>query len=534
LLMARAELPPLAPLPSRSVLLEGQGLAVLRRDGGRVYAALDYGHPGGGHGHPDRLNVILAAGDERLLDDVGTGSYVDPTLRWYRSTLAHNAPMIGGRTQPPVTGRLRAYDERGAAGWVDAVIPAGGLADGVAVSRTLVAMPDYLIDQVIWEGRDTVQLDLPLHASGEVRGVGMWRAAPLTGGDAPDDGFGFVHGARVAMLEVGAAGRLIPAAASEAWVVASVPLEWWTALAPGTPADGDQERELTLLRAHAARGSITCLWSWRQSVCDVTVNGETLVVRAADGSVHHHSRQDGGSRWHVELQTEGARSSIDLAGSRLPNDSPEPPPDGPEPPAPPSRRVGLGSPQRFHLGEQSYRRSEESWSDAGSPEATVQIAVDAEALVVDVTVRKSELTFRSEQSPDPALDNEHPDIHSDGIQLHLLAPDWPVPAAWLAVPVPGTDRARLREVAGAHRGVPLLASWARTADGYAVRLSVPLDSLGEGHEVTIALDVLVNETAPGRQRRRGQLALSGGGDFIYLQGDRRAPDRYLRFLVARA
>ena len=37
---------------------------------------------------------MLVVGDERILDDPGTGSYVDPTLHWYRSSLAHNAPFF--------------------------------------------------------------------------------------------------------------------------------------------------------------------------------------------------------------------------------------------------------------------------------------------------------------------------------------------------------------------------------------------------------------------------------------------------------
>jgi hypothetical protein len=44
------------------------------------------------------------------------------------------------------------------------------------------------------------------------------------------------------------------------------------------------------------------------------------------------------------------------------------------------------------------------------------------------------------------------------------------------------------------------------------------------------LDVLVNETVPGRERRRGQLVLSGGrGEFVYLRGDRHDPTSALLF-----
>jgi hypothetical protein len=34
-------------------------------------------------------------------------------------------------------------------------------------------------------------------------------------------------------------------------------------------------------------------------------------------------------------------------------------------------------------------------------------------------------------------------------------------------------------------------------------------------------------------RRRGQLALSGGGDWIYLQGDRQSPARFLPLVIER-
>ena len=100
LLFAREHLPPLVASALESDLLPAQGIGVLRRDSGSLYVALDYGHSGGGHGHPDRLNLLLADGDVRWFDDPGTGSYVDPSLHWYRSTLAHTAPLVDGRSQP--------------------------------------------------------------------------------------------------------------------------------------------------------------------------------------------------------------------------------------------------------------------------------------------------------------------------------------------------------------------------------------------------------------------------------------------------
>ena len=46
----------------------------------------------------------------RWLDDPGTGSYVSRTLHWYRSTLAHAAPLVDERSQPRVDGAVGPLD----------------------------------------------------------------------------------------------------------------------------------------------------------------------------------------------------------------------------------------------------------------------------------------------------------------------------------------------------------------------------------------------------------------------------------------
>jgi hypothetical protein len=57
-----------------------------------------------------------------------------------------------------------------------------------------------------------------------------------------------------------------------------------------------------------------------------------------------------------------------------------------------------------------------------------------------------------------------------------------------------------------------------------------LDAGAPGRGVRVDLDLLLNETAPGRERRRGQLALSGGGgEYLYLRGDRQPPERLIPF-----
>jgi hypothetical protein len=49
-------------------------------------------------------------------------------------------------------------------------------------------------------------------------------------------------------------------------------------------------------------------------------------------------------------------------------------------------------------------------------------------------------------------------------------------------------------------------------------------------DTLVDLDLIVNEKPPGRERRRGQLLLSGAsGEFVYLRGDRHEVARLLRF-----
>ena len=82
---------------------------------------------------------------------------------------------------------------------------------------------------------------------------------------------------------------------------------------------------------------------------------------------------------------------------------------------------------------------------------------------------------------------------------------------------------RVTPTTPASGGVPLAASWREDADGYEVGCEVPQEALGPRGEPFL-LDVIVNDGARGRERRRGQLVLSGGaGEFVYLQGDRHEP-----------
>lgn len=536
LLFARERIPQLPAQTPRSILLDGQGIAVFRRNDARVYLALDYGQSGGGHGHPDRLNLLLVDGDTRWLDDMGTGSYVDPSLHWYRSSLSHNAPLADGRSQRPGEGKLLAFEERGAAGWVQVELPPGVLAADVQGGRALVVMPDYAVDQVVWQAGRPVVLDLPVHIDAGVQGMGGWAARTPAASDAPTDGFAAVRDCEAAVVSAGGVIRLRSVAGGrtlDAWMMPSAGAELWRGVAPGPPESGD--RRFHWLRLHERAGGITTVWSWDGAVRDAHARDGVLTVELSNGERHEHVRQD--RLWHVELFAGGARSSIDLAGIRRPVKRETPPPDlrAMVPSTVPRAAAGHPPPVplRVQLGEREYRRSEETWKAAGMPTATVTLLAAERDLECRVFVAKSPLCFRPADAPDPALDNEPADIHSDGVQIYINTPAWDREAGWLLVPEPG-GRVRSSVVTGTRRDVPLRASWQPTTSGYELRIALSLSALGRGPDYPFSASVLVNDMGPDRQRRRGQLVLGGGaGEFVYLRGDREANARFLHFVVPR-
>jgi hypothetical protein len=168
------------------------------------------------------------------------------------------------------------------------------------------------------------------------------------------------------------------------------------------------------------------------------------------------------------------------------------------------------------LGASHYRRSETPYG-AVPFSAKVALCAVGSTLGYVIEVAKPDLVVRASDAPDPMLDNESPDINSDGVQVYASSADgwW----GFVVLPDVAGDGLRVRAVAGT--GGPtgrVSGTWARTDGGYAVVVALTLDEpLTSGDQMLV--NVVVNEMRPGRERRAGQLALSGGG-WVYLRGDR--------------
>ena len=526
LLFARPALPPLEREALGTVLLESQGLAVFRREQERIYVALDYGTSGGGHGHPDRLNVLLSDGPTRWLDDMGTGSYVDPSLHWYRSTLAHNAPLFDGYQQQRVDGELIAFEDRGVAGWVSA--GARHLHPGVFALRTLVVMRDYVIDELVWRSSQPVVMDLPIHVSpGELGGD------LLPFGDQLEDFYGALEPVSSHLLPMRRTARLTARDRERSlhgFLMASSTAVLYHVTAPGPPGSG--RKPFLVLRVTAFRntGWVRTVWSWRDTIERVT-DAQSAVTRVChrDGTEDRHRHL--ANRWSIERIAGTLRTTTELrrlvGASRMPHD----PSSGNRASA--AHEIHVGWSLAFHLGREQYRRSEETWEEAGRPSARVGILRLPNEFVIDVAVRKQgELTLVPADAVN-VYDNESPDINGDGVQLYLE--DAAGASAWVLVPEISEAEegaVRARAIDGWQAPRPLLAAWRRTAEGYAVRVRIPSSPPG-GDERDFAFGLVVNEMPPGRERRRGQLVLGGRpGEFVYLRGDREEPSELLRFTIS--
>lgn len=522
-----------------SVMLEAQGLTVLRRDAGRIYVALEGGPTGGGHGHPDRFALTLQDGARRVLEDPGTGSYVERTLHWYRSTLAHNAPLVNGRSQDPVPTELLAFDSTDAAAWMKA--QARDIAPGVTVMRTVVLCDEHVVDVVEWQAPADIQFTLPMHGPAVTAFDGLehpvdWCAAQANGAGGMEDGFDFLSQVERTDWPAGGMLRLRrqDVAPACAWIRVHADGEadagLWRAIAPGPPRCAP--RPLHWVQVRGAEGSIVSVWSLRGEVEQVTA-GEAgaagaVTVRLRDGStVQHEPIVSGasGQGWRVGMQRGASRQEVRLSGQR-PSTASAPPPAADAEIA--HAVAALDLPLRAELGRVHYRGSEQRWEEAGSPTAVVVLSRVPGGLAVIVDARTGSLVVPP-AGAENALDNERADVNADGVQVYIGRRDGAAWAGgWLIVPDLESGRLRITSIVPSTPLDAVDGTWQSTEAGWRGELVVGaplLDALADPEGI-LRLDVIVNERPPERVRRRGQLLLSGSrGEFVYLRGDRHEPSR---------
>ena len=499
------------------VRLAQHGLGVLRH--GDTYASLECGPVTSGHGHPDRLHLTLHAAGVHWLPDPGTGSYVTPTLAWYRSALAHNAPELDGRNAGGRGAQCLGFAMEGEWGWIRA--RAGEL------TRTVILGPRWLLDVLQLDARAPRRLTLPWHFAGTLSANRAQidrmkvEGGPFIGGGVAltPDATGLTRVAAEARGSTLHAALLAPGA------------DVLLVRGPGLPGE-DQEREFVLLGAETAAALWVSAIAFGSGAPEIAVSDEVIVVR-----------EDGRST-EVELSATGVTVRVDGAESHLEGALPELPER-----TPPAQELGWDA--RGHAvrvwhtpsvdgtlegwdcseplelgGEHHYRASEEPYD----PDfvATAWVNRNPNGLFVAVEVAKPDLILRAPDAPPLALDNEPEDIHADGLQLYLAHRTLQPVAVVVSLNEDGSIR--VRPVAGtALSGVEISGAWRRTETGYRVTLdllSEAIAAIAVGD--SLGFDLIVNEMLPGRERRAGQLVWSGGHGWVYLRGDRQDPAHFGR------
>ncbi|MGH7568043.1 MAG: heparinase II/III domain-containing protein [Gemmatimonadales bacterium] len=537
------ELPSADEWRPASVLLEDQGLAILRA--ADRYVSLECGSYGGGHGHPDRLHLTLHANGVHWLADPGTGSYVARDLFWYRSTLAHNAPRLNGASQDPAAAVCEMFDVQGEWAWVRGRWGEEGEGEW-EVTRSVVAGPAYLLDVVELSGVEDRVLELPWHIAGESRvttreswGPGALADEFVTqveqcpaNSERPLVIEATADGARLTahlvfsgeLLRATAPGRPGPDAS------AGAPETFWVARARGRNL-----RLVTLLEPGVERSSIRV----GEGRGGVRVQGDLIEVATLAGTDRH--RITGGA-WAVTSPT----GEVRLAGDREHSERP-----GPfleiEPAGTPATGTALrldpppaldGSPDGFDPSEplaldleDQYRRSEEPYPGPDDFAARAFAGWDDDALYLAVEVTKPDPWFRPADAPPLRLDNEPDDIHSDGLQVYVTGEGRRAKGeghhGYLIIPE-GDGKLRVSPVGGTS-GDPaaVRGAWRATDAGYRVTLSIAWPEWLRAYVGgRVRFDLIINEMLPGRVRRAGQLVWSGGGSWVWLRGDRQSPEQF--------
>lgn len=524
--------PPAEPWRPASRLFESSGLAILRQ--GDRYTSLECASTDLGHGHPDRLHLTVHAGGVHWLPDPGAGSYVSRDLFWYRSTLAHNAPLLDGRSQ--------GGGESSA--WCEAFDTVDGHASGLGwargrwgpVTRTLVTGPTWIADLVAFQGGEKErELSVPWHLQGETKVTtpGQWEPADLHDEFARDaERFAPVEGGLVSIEAID------PSGASLVLHLLLDDADLIRVTGPGIPGTGDTSFFLVRsARAGAARQAAVLDLAAAADPARITgmrLVGEVIVIGHASGDDTTvelaPGRVDVMSPPHQATLT-GARSepkkvtplfktrkAWDVVSSAL---APT------QPPALDGTLDGFDLDAPLTLDdEHQYRRSEDPYEGSGQFSATAWVNWDFDALYLAVDVAKPEVVIRAADAEPLRLDNEPDDIHADGIQVYFRVAD----EAGVGLLIVPTDAGRIR----AH-GVEGTAGAGDMVDGGWRLLDPDEDGLA-GYRLTVRIacpalanlpprsaidfDLLVNEMRPDRERRTGQLVWSGGEGWIYLRGDR--------------
>ncbi|MBI4873479.1 MAG: heparinase II/III family protein, partial [Acidobacteria bacterium] len=247
LLYGAEDVPSGPMIPESSVLMKAAGFAMLRAGG--TAASLRFGAHGGGHGHPDKLNLVTFGGGRNLGLDPGSINYGVPLhAQWYRSTIAHNTVAVDQRPQSNADGELL--------DWVlkDGATTIAGAASkaypGVSLKRTVTLSAGRLEDRFECASDSEHTYDWAFHVPGKL--TSSLKLEPKEGPLGQENGY--QHITRVASAKADGAWWVRwegDGAALTLRFEAAPGTEVFTGLGPGR--DPRDQVPVVVVRRHAAK-----------------------------------------------------------------------------------------------------------------------------------------------------------------------------------------------------------------------------------------------------------------------------------------
>jgi len=229
------ELDAAPPEARTSVNFPDAGIAVLRSgDQDPAVVTLDYGPHGGGHGHPDKLGIILFGAGREMAPDPGSILYRAPLhLQWFKTTLSHNTLLVDMAPQAPCTGTLHEFHTDGEVQLSSA--SADDAYPGVQFRRTVALLPGCIVLDLCQAQSDTEHVyDWVYHNRGEFSSPLRFEGLPAPLGEA--NGYQHVSSPRVAHTSNSWAARWHDQDAGVALAVAGEPgTEVIAGEGPGNP-----------------------------------------------------------------------------------------------------------------------------------------------------------------------------------------------------------------------------------------------------------------------------------------------------------
>ncbi len=283
------------------------------------FALLKYGVHGGGHGHPDKLALILYAQGSRQAPDLGTPGYgIDLFEGWYRQTISHNTVLLDGLSQPPGAGRCTAFRADDPFQFADATIAwspnpaptrdmplervreeALAVYAQVEMRRIVLARAEYLVDIFLVDAGEQRRIDWIYRNAGAL--IHADNAHPLLPSEL--DGEGYQHISDLRALSLDEDSRMIWRSDTSGMMLHMAEPAGATLYAGRAPGNPAEERQgLVIRRRVAARTaylSVLHPFGNTPRLRSVTWHGRDLLDSGFAACTVH--RPDGQDLWTIRL-----------------------------------------------------------------------------------------------------------------------------------------------------------------------------------------------------------------------------------------